>query len=68
MTDSPHRLPDQLPAAVTDSPALRRVCRDLESLTTGQLQYLKVSYIGVVQRALDGVPVTPHAPGSAGER
>ena len=53
--DSPHRLPDQLPADVTDSPPYRRVRRDLEGLTCGQLQHLKVHVIGVVQRALEGV-------------
>ena len=63
MTDSPRRLPDQLPAAVADSPAYRRVCRDLESLTCGHLQHLKVHVIGVVQRAISGVPVTPPKPG-----
>lgn len=52
VTDSPHRLPDQLPADVTDSPAYRRVRRDLAGLTCGQLQHLKVHVIGVVQRAL----------------
>ena len=58
MTDSPRRLPDQMPAAVADSPAYRRVRRDLEGLTPGQLQDLKVRYLGVVQRALAGVAVT----------
>ena len=59
MTDSPHRLPDSTPEDVTDSPAYRRVRRDLESLTAGQLQDLKVRYLGVVQRALEGVKGTP---------
>ena len=62
MNDSPHRLPDRLPAAVADSPAYQRVRRDLESLTCGQLQHLKVHVIGVVQRAISGVPVTPPKP------
>jgi len=66
VTDSTVRLPDLTPEDVTDSPAYRRVRRDLESLTCGQLQHLKVHVIGVVQRAISGVPVTPPKPAETG--
>lgn len=65
MTDSPRRLPDLLPVPVADSPAYRRLRRDLEGLTPGQLQDLKVRYCGVVQRALHGVAVTPFRSGES---
>ena len=51
---------------MTDSPAYRRVRRDLEGLTPGQLQDLKVRFIGVVQRALAGVAVTLPKPAETG--
>ena len=66
MTDSPLRLPDAAPVPVADSPAYQRVRRDLAGLTCGQLQDLKVRYLGLVQRAISGVPVTPPKPAETG--